>query len=228
MKDSTYISVLLDRSGSMGSVKEETISGFNHFIKDQKKAGDNASLTLVQFDTQSIDVVHENVPIKHVPELTGETYSPRGGTPLLDALGEAITKTGESLSAIPENSRPDKVVFVVITDGQENSSHKFTKSKIKEMIEHQTNFYQWVFVYLGANQDAFAEAGSIGIKPATVSNYVVAKTESAFATTSANLCSARATGDLKALRYSPAQRAQMNEEEKKQWDSTRPKSVSRK
>lgn len=215
MKDATYISVLLDRSGSMQSVKDETISGFNHFLKEQKAVGDNASLTLVQFDTASVDVMHENVPIKNIPDLTGDSYSPRGGTPLLDALGEAITNTGNTLAAIPEDKRPDKVVFVVITDGQENSSHKFSKAKIKEMVEHQTNSYKWMFVYLGANQDAFTEAARMGINPATTSNYVTARMDSAFAATSANLATARRTRNLGAMAYSSQQRAEMNEEESK-------------
>jgi uncharacterized protein YegL len=209
LKDSTYISVLLDRSGSMGSVKDETISGFNHFLNEQKKAGDNASLSLVQFDTQGIDTVHENVPIKDIPELNGDTYQPRGGTPLLDALGGAIESTGKVLSAIPEEKRHDKVVFVVITDGQENSSRKFTKAKIREMIEHQTNTYQWNFVYLGANQDAFDEAAQIGIGPQTVSNYATVNTRTAFAATSSNLAAMRRTGVRGSLNYSAPQRTSM-------------------
>jgi len=153
MKDATHIAVLLDRSGSMEAVKDETISGFNYFLKEQKAAGDNASFTLVQFDSQSTDVVHEARPVRDVPNLNGDTYQPRGSTPLLDALGETINSTGRTLAAIPDPNRPDKVVFVVITDGEENASHKFTKSQVKEMIGHQTEKYNWQFIYLGANQE---------------------------------------------------------------------------
>jgi Mg-chelatase subunit ChlD len=145
MKDATHIAVLLDRSGSMGSVKDETISGFNYFLKEQKAAGDNASFTLVQFDSESTDVVHEAKPLGTVPDLNEDTYQPRGSTPLLDALGQTINSTGRTLAAIPETNRPDKVVFVVITDGEENASHQFTKKQVKEMIDHQTEKYNWQF-----------------------------------------------------------------------------------
>src|SRR5213593_4061464 len=171
MKDATHIAVLLDRSGSMADVKDETISGFNYFLKEQKSAGDNASFTLVQFDSESTDVVHEARPVRDVPDLNQDTYRPRGSTPLLDALGSTINSTGRTLAAIPEANRPDKVVFVVITDGQENASHQFTKARVKEMIDHQTGKYNWQFVYLGANQDAFAEAGAVGIAMAHAANF---------------------------------------------------------
>lgn len=209
MKDATHIAVLLDRSGSMAAVKDETISGFNYFLKEQKGAGDNASFTLVQFDSESTDVVHEARPVRDVPDLNGNTYQPRGSTPLLDALGETINSTGRTLAAIPEANRPDKVVFVVITDGEENASHKFTKSQVKEMINHQTEKYNWQFIYLGANQDAFAEAGAVGIAMANAANFKVARMQTAFAGTAANVAQYRKTGHAASLNYSPNQRANM-------------------
>lgn len=209
MKDETYIAVLLDRSGSMQSVKDDTIGGFNQFVSEQKAAGDNALLTLVQFDTGGIDVVHESKPIKDVPDLTHETYQPRGGTPLLDALGKTIHSTGRALSAIPEQARPDKVVFVIITDGQENSSVEHTKASVKQLIEEQSGKYNWQFVYLGANQDAFAEAGSMGIPAAATANYVGAATAGAFAAASANVGNYRRTRRGRSLNFSSGQRAAM-------------------
>jgi Mg-chelatase subunit ChlD len=209
MKDGTHIAVLLDRSGSMGAVKDETISGFNYFLKEQKAAGANASFTLVQFDSESTDVVHEARPVRDVPNLTGDTYQPRGSTPLLDALGETINSAGRTLAAIPERNRPDKVVFVVITDGQENASHKFTKRQVKEMIDHQTEKYNWQFIYLGANQDAFAEAGAMGIAMATAANFDAARMETAFRGTSVNVAQYRKTGQAASLNYSDKQRAEM-------------------
>jgi uncharacterized protein YegL len=213
VKDATYIAVLLDRSGSMGDIKDDTISGFNCFLREQKAAGDNATLTLVQFDTESTDVVHESKPILEVPDLNAETFQPRGGTPLLDALGETIDSTGRALAAIPERNRPDKVVFVVITDGQENSSQRFSKTRIKEMIDHQSVKYNWKFVYLGANQNAFDEAGGIGITTANAANYAPAMMRVAFAATAANVAGYRRSGDAARLAYSEAQRAEMVEEE---------------
>jgi Mg-chelatase subunit ChlD len=209
MKDATHIAVLLDRSGSMEAVKDETISGFNYFLKEQKAAGDNASFTLVQFDSESTDVVHEARPVRDVPHLNGDTYQPRGSTPLLDALGETINSTGRTLAAIPDTNRPDKVVFVVITDGEENASHKFTKSQVKEMIDHQTEKYNWQFIYLGANQDAFAEAGAVGIAMATAANFDADRMEMAFAGTSVNVARYRRTGQPASLNYSDEQRADM-------------------
>ncbi len=209
MKDATHIVVLLDRSGSMESIKAETISGFNFFLNEQKKGGANASLTLVQFDTQATEVVHENRLINSIPELSGDTYQPRGGTPLLDALGETIISTGRTLAVIPEENRPDKVVFVIITDGQENSSHKLNKTQVKEMTEHQTNVYKWQFIYLGANQDAFAEAGSMGIAMGNAANFTPANMPAAFAVASANVAQYRRSNDVKSLRYTEEQRERM-------------------
>ena len=212
MKDATHIAVLLDRSGSMESIKAETISGFNFFLNEQKKSGANASLTLVQFDTQETEIVHEAKPVQSVPELNADTYQPRGGTPLLDALGETISSTGRTLAVVPEANRPDKVVFVIITDGQENSSHKFSKTQIKEMLEHQTNVYKWQFIYLGANQDAFAEAGSMGIGVGNAANFTPANMPAAFAVAAENVALFRRSNDVESLRYTNEQRKRLTKD----------------
>ena len=216
MKDATHIAVLLDRSGSMGDIKDDAIGGFNCFLKEQKAAGANATLTLVQFDTESTDVVHESMPILEVPDLNHQTFQPRGGTPLLDALGQTIDSTGRALAAIPEANRPNKVVFVVITDGQENSSHRYTKASVKEKIDHQSGQYNWQFVFLGANQDAFDEAGAVGIAMGNVANFAPARMQVAFAATAANVASYRRSGNPAQLAYSEDQRAQMLEESDKE------------
>lgn len=212
MKDATHIAVLLDRSGSMESIKAETISGFNFFLNEQKKSGANATLTLVQFDTQATEIIHEAGPIQSLPALNDETYQPRGGTPLLDAIGETMISTGRTLAAIPETNRPDKVVFVIITDGQENSSHKFSKAQIKEMLEHQTNVYKWQFIYLGANQDAFAEAGNVGIGMAHAANFTPAHMATAFAVASENVAQYRRSNDVGSLDYTSSQRERMTKD----------------
>ena len=212
MKDATHIAVLLDRSGSMGDIKDDAIGGFNCFLKEQKAAGANATLTLVQFDTESTDVVHESMPILEVPDLNHQTFQPRGGTPLLDALGQTIDSTGRALAAIPEANRPNKVVFVVITDGQENSSHQHTKASVKERIDRQSNQYNWQFVFLGANQDAFDGAGAVGIAMGNAANFAPARMQVAFAATAANVASYRRSGNAAKLAYSEDQRADMLEE----------------
>ena len=216
MKDATHIAVLLDRSGSMGDIKDDAIGGFNCFLKEQKAAGANATLTLVQFDTESTDVVHESMPILEVPDLNHQTFQPRGGTPLLDALGQTIDNTGRALAAIPEANRPNKVVFVVITDGQENSSHRYTKASVKEKIDHQSGQYNWQFVFLGANQDAFDEAGAVGIAMGNAANFAPARMQVAFAATAANVASYRRSGNAAKLAYSEDQRAEMLEESDKE------------
>ena len=199
----------------MGDIKDDAIGGFNCFLKEQKAAGANATLTLVQFDTESTDVVHESMPILEVPDLNHQTFQPRGGTPLLDALGQTIDSTGRALAAIPEANRPNKVVFVVITDGQENSSHQHTKASVKERIDHQSSHYNWQFVFLGANQDAFDEAGAVGIAMGNAANFAPARMQAAFAATAANVASYRRSGNAAKLAYSDDQRAEMLEESDK-------------
>lgn len=162
MKDNfTSINVVLDRSGSMGGFTGDTIGGFNTFLKEQKAVPGEALFTLALFDHE-YTLIHDCVPIAQVPELTNTTYVPRGSTALLDALGRTITATGAKLAAMKEEDRPSKVLFVVITDGEENASREFIHAKIMEMIKHQTEVYKWQFIYLGANQDAIQAGNKMG------------------------------------------------------------------
>lgn len=165
MKDLTKIVVLLDRSGSMESARENTIRGLNTFIKEQKEIPGEASLKLVQFDECAglqYDTIYSG-DLKDAKELTSADFVPRGLTPLLDAQGKTINELGSELEALPESERPNKVIVVTITDGVENASREFTRQKIKAMIKHQTEVYGWDFVYIGANQDAVAVGQTLGI-----------------------------------------------------------------
>lgn len=216
MKDATLISILLDRSGSMGSIKDDTIGGYNNFLSQQQAIPGDCTLTLTQFDTGGIDIVHENTPIANVPALNADTYQPRGGTPLLDALGKTIKSTGSALKAIPEDKRPDKIVFVIITDGEENSSHEYTKAQIKEMIEHQETLYKWNFVFLGANQDAFAEARSMGISSSKAAGFAgnAMGVNALYANVASNVARYRQSGpggQSAMLDWSGDQRAEMDD-----------------
>ena len=166
----TDITVVLDRSGSMSSIRGDTIGGFNAFLKDQQGESGAARLTLVQFDNQ-YEVVHDNLPLAEVPELTETTFVPRASTALLDALGRTINSTGARLASLPEADRPKNVIFVVITDGLENASTEFTREKVFEMVSHQTEKYAWDFVYLGANQDAIAVGQSLGVRAGSSLSY---------------------------------------------------------
>jgi hypothetical protein len=165
--DLTDLTVVLDRSGSMATIQSDAEAGLNEFIRKQKEQPGDCTFTLVQFDTE-YEFVHKALPIEEVPHCT---LVPRGWTALLDAVGRAIIETGERLKTIEEDKRPGLVIFVIVTDGAENSSKEFTKEKIREMIEHQISQYNWQFTYLGANVDSFSEAGGIGIKTAGAANY---------------------------------------------------------
>lgn len=154
------ITVLLDRSGSMTSVKSDVEGGFAGFLKEQRQVPGDCVLSLVQFDSEGIDAVYTACPIGAAPPLE---FEPRSWTPLLDAVGRTLVSTGQRLAAMTEAERPGRVLFVIITDGKENASREFTKGQIKTMVERQTRDYQWQFLYLGANVDAFAEASGLGI-----------------------------------------------------------------
>lgn len=178
--DLTDVTLVIDRSGSMQSIRDDAEGGVNAFIQEQAKQPGQALLTLVQFDTE-YEFVHRGVPIQQVPPYK---LVPRGNTALLDAVGRAINETGDRLAKIPEDTRPGLVIFVITTDGQENSSQEFSKAQIKQMIEEQQTKFNWHFTYLGANQDAFAEAGGMGIGHAGTSPYAADKVAAAWRGTS--------------------------------------------
>lgn len=158
----THIYVLLDRSGSMEAIRSDVVGGFNAFVAEQKAGGDDARLTLVQFDTADpAEVVLDDCPIADVPDLTIGTYVPRGGTPLLDATAQLIKVAKQRTREHRAAGEDPSVVFVTITDGQENSSHRFTLEKVREMIERRTA-KGWTFVYLSASPDAYADAACLG------------------------------------------------------------------
>ena len=169
MRDFADITIVLDRSGSMNSLVGDVIGGYKTFIEKQKAVGDNAAVTLVQFDDQ-YEKVFTGVPIKNVS--ADLAFNPRGMTALLDAMGRTIDATGERLRNLPESQRPDKVIFVVITDGEENASREYRIERLRELVTRQQNQYNWQFIFLGANIDSFATGASLGISSFTTSNYV--------------------------------------------------------
>jgi len=167
MKDNlTEIVFLLDKSGSMETLKQDTIGGFNSFIEEQKKQqkenNDEVIFSTIFFDhNYHIDVTR--LPIQDVPELSMHNYRPNGMTAYYDALGKSIVDIGNILNMTPENDRPSKVLFVVMTDGEENSSKTYNGTDIKNMIKHQEEKYNWKFIFMGANIDAELVAHDIGI-----------------------------------------------------------------
>ena len=163
--DYTHITIILDRTGSMESIRDDTIGGFNSFLAQQKAEPGSATLTLVQFDSQEpYEIIHHFKSIGEIPELTRETYVPRASTPLLDALGRGINDLEKCLGELKEEDRPAKVVIVVVTDGQENSSREFTKDQVAKMIKARMEKDGWQFVFLSADLAAIGDAQGVGIQ----------------------------------------------------------------
>ena len=174
MKDNfTRIAIVLDRSGSMESCKESTVAGFTEFIRTQREIPGEATVKLVQFADQYETVFDK--PLKQCPELTQNTFVPRGSTALLDAQGRTIVELGQELAALPESERPSKVIVVTLTDGLENASKQYNLDKIGEMIREQRDKYNWDFVFLGANQDAIATAAAMSIPLPSAMSYSTSK-----------------------------------------------------
>ncbi len=163
MEKTVDIIILLDRSGSMQSIKEETIIGFNNFLIEQRKLKSRTVLTLAQFDDK-YQIDYEAVDLSKVEKLNEDTYLPRGLTALLDAIGKTIKLTKKRYKLVEKSNIPKKTIFVIITDGQENNSTKYTRDEIFKKIRKEENKNGWEFVFLGANQDAIKEASNYGIK----------------------------------------------------------------
>ena len=169
----TEIVFLLDRSGSMSGLESDTIGGFNSFIETQRKLPGKTIVTTVLFDNR-YELLFNGESAEKVKQ-TGKEYFVRGSTALLDAMGKAILDVGRRISITNKEDRPSKVIFVITTDGLENSSVEFTYEKVKELIEHQKEKYSWEFVFLGANIDSAKEASSLGISKENAFDYVASK-----------------------------------------------------
>jgi len=166
----TEIAFILDRSGSMESIRQPTIEGFNTFLRDQQSAPGETRFSLTLFDT-TFECRHTSLPIAEVPPLHADTYIPDGGTALLDAIGETIDSLGQKLAALPDTERPGHVTFAILTDGEENSSRRYSWLQIADRIKHQTETYSWEFLFLGAGPDTIASAGRMGIHYSKISSF---------------------------------------------------------
>jgi len=169
-KGYTHISVVLDKSGSMASCLNDTIGGFNQFIKTQKEVKGEATITLVQFNT-NYDLIMDMVELNNTEDLNIRNYSPNGYTALLDAIGRTINNVESKIEEKKKKDRPEKVIFVIITDGEENSSREFNHSQIMEMINNHRSNNNWEFVFIGANQDSIQSGGSIGVRAGNTLDY---------------------------------------------------------
>lgn len=169
-KGLTEIVFILDRSGSMSGLEADTIGGYNSLMEKQKKEEGEAIVSTVLFDDQT-EVLHDRVALAKIPAMTEKEYYVRGCTALLDALGGAIHHIGTVHKYAREEDRPEKTLFIITTDGEENSSCKYTYDKVKKMVERQKEKYGWEFLFLGANMDAVAEAARFGIAPERAVRY---------------------------------------------------------
>ena len=200
------ITVVLDRSGSMACLVDEVIGAFNTFVDEQQQVAGQASFSLVQFDDR-YEVYLDAVDLAKVGRLDRTTYVPHGMTALYDAVGRAIVATGTRLAALDEAERPDKVVFLIQTDGEENASHEYDAATLQAMIRHQQDKYAWEFVFLGANIDAGSVAEEIGIARDKALQYAnnADGTRAAFAAVSDNLAGFR-RGDRQHMAYAEEDR----------------------
>ena len=170
MKKYTEIVFILDRSGSMCGLEKDTIGGFNSLIEKQKKEEGEAIISTVLFDDYS-EVIHDRVSLEHISPMTEKDYYVRGCTALLDAVGSAIRHIGNVHKYARPEDRPEKTLFVITTDGMENSSKHYSYEKVKQMIERQKEKYGWEFLFLGANIDAPVIAERFGIDRDHAANY---------------------------------------------------------
>ena len=175
-----HIYFVLDRSGSMQSIADDVIGGFNRFLAEQKADGADAVMTLVQFDSQdSHEVVNDATPIAEVAELSPQSFVPRAATPLFDAMGHTIADaTIRAEQRAGTGEPPETILFVTFTDGLENQSVEYTRDKIFELITKR-EASGWTFAYLGANQDSYAEGASMGYAAASTRNWAATPTGAA-------------------------------------------------
>lgn len=173
MTDPNYTALLLviDRSGSMTSIRDDMIGGVQQLLRDQAAQPGMLTVDVVTFD----DVVEWQHSFADPADVTVELV-PRGSTALFDALGGAIAHFGQKLAELPEHARPGIVTVVVVTDGEENASKEWTSQSVSESVAHQRDTYGWDFVFLGANQDAALSARRVGIDPQSALNFAAAPT----------------------------------------------------
>lgn len=167
--DLTYLSLIIDRSVSMALIAKEATNGLRDLIEKQKQVPGECRLSITVFDDK-FDDLFTDADIKGVDEKT-ISIQPRGWTRLYDAVGSTVKKLGERLNALPEDQRPAAVIVAIITDGYENDSNEFTRKQVADMVKEQKEKYNWTFTFIGANQDSFAVAESIGISRGMAMNF---------------------------------------------------------
>ncbi len=173
-KNLTELVFILDRSGSMSGMEEDTIGGFNAMIAKQKKLDGEVIVSTVLFSTDTT-VLHDRVNIQSVEPLNENQYQVGGGTALLDTIGGAIHHIGNVHKYARDEDRPEHTMFVITTDGMENASHQYSSDRVKKMIHRQEEQYGWEFLFVAANIDAVETAEHIGIRRERAANYNYSK-----------------------------------------------------
>ena len=169
-KNLTELVFILDRSGSMSGLEQDTIGGYNSLLKKQKDEPGEAIVTTVLFDDQ-YELLHDRINLKGISPISDKEYFVRGSTALLDAIGRTIDKIGNAQKHTAEEERAENVMFVITTDGMENASREYRYDKVKAMIEERTEKHNWDFIFIGANIDAIGTASKFGITPDKAVNY---------------------------------------------------------
>ena len=170
-KELTELIFILDKSGSMTGLESDTIGGFNSMLEKQKKEDGECKITTILFD-HNYELLHDRIDIRAVSPVTEKEYFVGGSTALIDAIGRSVHKISNVQKNTAEEFRAKKVMFVIITDGEENSSREYSADKVKALIEEQKEKYGWEFVFLGANIDAVSTAGRFGINPNRAVDYL--------------------------------------------------------
>lgn len=187
-KNLTWITGIIDRSGSMKAIRGETQAGWSAYLHEQMGSPGRVWVSLTQFDF-AVEVVYDFTPIHAVPAYD---LRPRGTTALLDAIGLTVNRLGQRLAEMPEPERPGSVIVAILTDGYENASREFTAEQIKAMVQRQQDAYQWLFVFLAANQDAVFTGQRYGVYDTHAMTFTGANTTEAFAAAGANTRAYRA------------------------------------
>lgn len=179
----TRLVFLLDRSGSMQSIKSDVIGGFDAFLAEQRAGEGLCTVTLAQFDHE-YEVVYRGIALGQVPPLA---LWPRGRTALLDSMGKLITDTAAEIKALAEDDKPGTVIVAIMTDGMENASREWRRPDIKALVEQQTNDNGWEFLYMGTDQDAVEVGKGLGVKDGQAITYARGKSREAMLAASGNV-----------------------------------------
>jgi len=202
----TQITFVLDSSGSMSKIEEDTKGGFNSFLKNQRDEVGTATVTLYDFNT-TVDLAYAEYPIAEAPQLTSETYTPAGKTALHDALYTAVTETAERIAATDQSEQPDNVIVVVLTDGKENASETHHE-RVQEQVQMRREEQGWEFLFIGANQDAALTAENMGMDADRSLNMAHSGegTEAAYESTSGQVSNVRQEGHTSGYSVADRQR----------------------